>query len=71
MNKTEVITELKQQGFTACLENGVVMIEVKSEAERARAGKAVKELGLKGSWGTRGAINDDNFRRFEATIRQA
>ena len=58
MNKKECIKALTEKKFTACLEDGVVMIEVKSEAERSRANKAVKELGLRGSWGTRGVINN-------------
>lgn len=61
MDKYQAITELKQQGFTATLENGVVMIEVESEAERAKANRAVKELNLCGSWGTRGKSNEGEY----------
>lgn len=49
------MNKLNEYNFTAYLENGVVMIEVKNNAERSRAIRAIKELGLKGSWGTRGA----------------
>lgn len=54
MDKAETIEQLKQQGYAATLDNGVVMINVLTEAERVRATKAVKALGLRGSWGTRG-----------------
>lgn len=56
MSKEECISKLIEQGFNACLDNGAVMITVASEAERNRAEKAIKELGLRGSWGTRGVI---------------
>lgn len=61
MDKTQAITELKQQGFAASLENGVVMVEIESEAERIRANRAVKELNLCGSWGTRGKTNEGEY----------
>lgn len=61
MDKTQAITELKQQGFAASLKNGVVMIEIESEAERTRAVRAVKELNLRGSWGTRGKTNEGEY----------
>ena len=57
MSKEECVEKLNETGFKTCLEDGVVMITIQSESERARAGRAVKELGLRGSWGTRG-IND-------------
>ena len=70
MDKSQAVTELKKQGFASSLENGVVMIEVGSEAERTRANRAVKKLNLCGSWGTRGARND-SFGRYEEPDKQA
>ncbi len=54
MDKAQAIINLKDQGFKAILDNGIVMIEVANETERSRANKAVKDLDLCGSWGTRG-----------------
>lgn len=56
MSKEECISKLIEQGFNACLDNGVVMVTVASEVERNRAEKAIKELGLRGSWGSREVI---------------
>jgi hypothetical protein len=61
MDKKQCTEELNNQSFTAYLENGVVMIEVKSEAERTRANRAVKELNFCGSWGTRGKSNEGEY----------
>ena len=59
MSKEETTEKLKEMGFNASLENGVVMVTVKLDAERNGVSKAIKELGLRGSWGTRGVIDDN------------
>ena len=61
MNKSDAQKALTEKGYKANIEDGVLMIEVASEVERSRANKAVRELGLRGSWGTRGVrTNEDN-----------
>ena len=60
MSKEETTEKLKEMGFSANLESGVVMVTVKLDAERNRVSKAIKELGLRGSWGTKGVIYDNS-----------
>lgn len=71
MDKDEALKKIIELGFAASMEDGTVMITVKSEAERNRARKAVNELGLRGSWGTRGEETDGAVGRYEKSDKQA
>ena len=51
MSKEDTVEKLKAQGFSANLESGVVMVTVRSQREWDGAKRAVKDIGLNGSWG--------------------
>ena len=59
MSKEEAVKQLNDKEFSTRLENGVVVIEVRSESERARAKRAIREIGYDASWGVRGVMKHD------------
>lgn len=71
MSKEDTVEKLKTQGFSANLESGVVMVTVKSDAERNRVRRKIKELGIRGSWGMRGStVKNDNTDGYSAENEQ-
>ena len=54
MTKDETVAELKERGFNAFLENGVVMISMRISNTNVRnIEKLLRSIGYKASWGVR------------------
>lgn len=51
MDKKKTSVKLSELGFSAYLEDGVVMVNVKNEKEMKAVKKAIKEIGYNRSFG--------------------